>query len=118
MSNSAFYQEIESYRRCYENKAKYDRSIEIAKEEAQNLLKNRLLAGEHKAFDEYYVQYKDKLRTISLNYHDVFVCYIFEGKDFTQIHQRIVSEFEDDGIEAVMSSRGPHVEGFDFKNIK
>lgn len=113
-----FFKEIQNYRNAMPAKLLTEKLAAEQKDQHQSLLKNRLLASDESAYEEYYQQYKDSLKYVAQNHRELFVCYIFDDPDFNQIHQMIADKFNQEGIQAVRSGRGPYCGGFDFRNLK
>lgn len=72
---------------------------------------------EEEAIEEYYQQYKTKLRYAAANNEDLYLMYIFDEQEFNSIHQIMIQKFQADGIDAYATRKGYYCGVFCFRNI-
>lgn len=109
----SFYDEIIKIRETVRN----EKIIEQKRLKEESLFKERLLKYDQEAINSYYQQYQEKLRLAAKNYNDMFIFFIYSGKEFDQIHDIIIEKFAHDGLHAYKDRHGPYINGFSFKNV-
>lgn len=113
---TSFLQEIQQLRASLPAKLQTERNLRDYEQTQKNLLRQRLLAMDDDAIEEYYQRYKNRLRDIADKKEELHLLYTFDENRFDPIHQIIIQKFQQDGIEAFCSGRG-FVRGFWFRNI-
>lgn len=110
-----FLQEIQQLRASLPAKLQTERNLKEYEDAHRQLFRNRLLIMDNDAIEEYYQQYKTKLKIIAGTQEDLYLTY-WDDPRFDPIHQIIVQKFQEDGIDAYRTFYG-YSNAFDFRNI-